>query len=194
MPTLTPHDNPRLQARPEDLPLHEDVRWLAAALGRVIQRLEGQESFEIVEQLRVATRARRHGQRDAPSLEDLLRRIEGLSVEQCAMAARAFTLFFLLINTAEQTHRVRRRNTYLGKGMSVLQPASVRWSMRRLREMGRGLGKGLREFKESVSGDHTPGHSLGVPTLDVPEELTTAPTLPEPELATPVVVVTEKAA
>ena len=137
MPTLTPHDNPRLQARPEDLPLHEDVRWLAAALGRVIQRLEGQESFEIVEQLRVATRARRHGQRDAPSLEDLLRRIEGLSVEQCAMAARAFTLFFLLINTAEQTHRVRRRNTYLGKGMSVLQPASVRWSMRRLREMGR---------------------------------------------------------
>jgi phosphoenolpyruvate carboxylase len=53
------------------------------------------------------------------------------------MAARAFTLFFLLINTAEQAHRVRRRNTYLGKGGSVLQPASVRWSMRKLREMGR---------------------------------------------------------
>jgi phosphoenolpyruvate carboxylase len=52
------------------------------------------------------------------------------------MAARAFTLFFLLINTAEQTHRVRRRNTYLGKGTSVLQPASVRWSMRKLREKG----------------------------------------------------------
>jgi phosphoenolpyruvate carboxylase len=132
-----PHDTSRLQARPEDLPLHEDVRWLAAALGRVIQRLEGQESFEIVEQLRVATRARRHAQRDAPSLEDILRRIDGLSVEQCAVAARAFTLFFLLINTAEQTHRVRRRNAYLGKGTSVLQPASVRWSMRRLREMGR---------------------------------------------------------
>ena len=137
MPTHAPHDSPRLQARPEDLPLHEDVRWLAGALGRVIQRLEGQESFEIVEQLRVATRGRRHGQRDAPSLEEILGRIDGLSVEQCAVAARAFTLFFLLINTAEQTHRVRRRNTYLGKGTSVLQPASVRWSMRRLREMGR---------------------------------------------------------
>ena len=80
----------RLKPRPEDLPLHEDVRWLAAALGRVIQRLEGQESFEIVEQLRVATRARRHGEKNAPNLDELLRTIDGLSVEQCAMAARAF--------------------------------------------------------------------------------------------------------
>lgn len=53
------------------------------------------------------------------------------------MAARAFTLFFLLINTAEQTHRVRRRNAYLGKGIVDPQPASARWTMRRLREMGR---------------------------------------------------------
>src|ERR1700716_2005103 len=137
MPVHTPLENLRLQARPEHLPLHEDGRWLAGALGRVIQRLEGQESFEIVEQLRVSTRGRRHGKHSAPSLEELLRRIDGLSVEQCAMAARAFTLFFLLINTAEQTHRVRRRNAYLGKGTSALQPASVRWSMRKLREMGR---------------------------------------------------------
>ena len=53
------------------------------------------------------------------------------------MAARAFTLFFLLINTAEQTHRVRRRNAYIGKGVIDPQPASARWTMRRLREMGR---------------------------------------------------------
>ena len=31
--------------RPEDLPLHEDVRNLGAALGRVIQRIEGDEAF-----------------------------------------------------------------------------------------------------------------------------------------------------
>ena len=125
-----------LKARPEDLPLHEDVRWLAAALGRVIQRLEGQQAFEIVEQLRVATRARRHGEPGSQSLKELLAKVDGLTVEQCAMAARAFTLFFLLINTAEQTHRVRRRNTYFGKGLTAPQPASVRWSMRKLREMG----------------------------------------------------------
>jgi phosphoenolpyruvate carboxylase len=122
--------------RHEDLPLHDDVRWLAGALGRVIRRLEGDEAFTIVERLRVATRARRHGHADAPSLEDLLRQIDGFSVEQCAMAARAFTLFFLLINTAEQTHRVRRRNAYLGKGVNEPQPASARWIMRELRNLG----------------------------------------------------------
>ena len=33
-------------ARPEDAPLHDDVRWLAAALGRVIRRLEGGAAFD----------------------------------------------------------------------------------------------------------------------------------------------------
>jgi phosphoenolpyruvate carboxylase len=122
--------------RKEDLPLHDDVRWLAGALGRVIRRLEGDEAFTIVERLRVATRARRHGESGAPSLEDVLRQIDGFTVEQCAVAARAFTLFFLLINTAEQTHRVRRRNAYLGKGAADPQPASARWTMRQLRNLG----------------------------------------------------------
>ncbi len=122
--------------RREDLPLHEDVRWLAGALGRVIQRLEGKEAFDIVERLRSASRARRHGETDAPSLDDLLREVDALTVEHCAVAARAFTLFFLLINTAEQTHRVRRRNAYLGKGVTDPQPASARWTMRQLRQLG----------------------------------------------------------
>ena len=122
--------------RKEDLPLHEDVRWLAAALGRVIQRLEGKEAFEIVERLRLASRARRHGEPGAPALDDLLREVDALTVAQCAVAARAFTLFFLLINTAEQTHRVRRRNAYLGKGVTDPQPASARWAMRQLRNLG----------------------------------------------------------
>jgi len=112
------------------------VRWLAGALGRVIRRLEGEEAFRIVEELRVATRARRHGDPQAPSLDGILRQIDRFSVEQCAVAARAFTLFFLLINTAEQTHRVRRRNAYLGRATTDPQPASARWTMRQLRGLG----------------------------------------------------------
>src|SRR5438105_10918406 len=122
--------------RKEDLRLDEDVRWLAGALGRVIRRLEGEEALRIVEQLRVATRARRHGESGAAGLDQLLGQIDGFSVEQCALAARAFTLFFLLINTAEQTHRVRRRNAYLGRASTDPQPASARWTMRQLRELG----------------------------------------------------------
>ena len=127
---------PPAQTRKEDLPLHDDVRWLAGALGRVIRRLEGDDAFTIVERLRVATRARRHGEPGAPTIDELLRLIDGFSVAHCAMAARAFTLFFLLINTAEQTHRVRRRKSYLGKGVTDPQPASARWTMRQLRNLG----------------------------------------------------------
>ena len=130
---------PDRTARPEDAPLHDDVRWLAAALGRVIRRLEGDAAFETVEGLRQASRARRRGEPGAPDLRALLARVEALPPAQAALAARAFTLFFLLINTAEQVHRVRRRADYLDDAEP--QPASARWAMRRLRAAGRSAGE-----------------------------------------------------
>jgi len=123
--------------RPEDVPLHEDVRWLAGALGRVIRRLEGEEAFRTVDDLRRACRARRRGDPGAPDLDALLDRVAELPVERSAVTARAFTLFFLLINTAEQVHRVRRRDAYRRQKEADAQPASARWAMRRLREAGR---------------------------------------------------------
>src|SRR5688500_19160878 len=94
--------------RPEDQPLHDDVRWLADALGRTIRKLEGERAFQTVEDLRRACRARRRGDPEAPTLDALLDQVAALPLESCDLAARAFTLFFLLINTAEQVHRVRR--------------------------------------------------------------------------------------
>jgi phosphoenolpyruvate carboxylase len=128
---------PEPETRAEDVPLHEDVRWLAAALGRVIGRLEGDQALETVEGLRRACRDRRRGDPDAPTFEQLLERVAALPLEACASAARAFTLFFLLINTAEQVHRVRRRAHYLRQGGSEPQTASARWTLRQLREDGR---------------------------------------------------------
>ena len=123
--------------RPEDVPLHDDVRWLASALGRVIRRLEGEAAFETVESTRRAARARRHGEPDALSLDELLARVEALPVEQSAVTARGFTLLFLLINTAEQVHRVRRTHAYRRADNLEPQPASARWTMKRLRAEGR---------------------------------------------------------
>ena len=127
---------PDPSTRQEDVALHDDVRRLAAALGRVIKRLEGDEAFNTVEELRRACRARRHGDPGAPTLDELLDYVASLPLELCAIAARAFTLFFLLINTAEQIHRVRRREQYLRDESDEPQPASARWTMRRLREAG----------------------------------------------------------
>jgi len=123
--------------RCEDVPLHDDVRWLAASLGRVIRRLEGEAAFETIEALRQACRARRLGDAGAPSLDDLIAQVEALSLESCAVTARAFTLFFLLINTAEQVHRVRRARAYRAVDDAEPQPASARWAMRALRASGR---------------------------------------------------------
>jgi phosphoenolpyruvate carboxylase len=127
--------------RREDVPLHDDVRWLAASLGRVIRRLEGEPTFQAVEGLRKACRARRRGDPDARSLDSLLAEVEALPIERAAVIARAFTLFFLLINTAEQVHRVRRARAYRTVDNEEPQPASARWAMRALHANGHGAAE-----------------------------------------------------
>jgi sec-independent protein translocase protein TatA len=63
----------------------------------------------------------------------------------------------------------------------------VLFGPKRLPEMGRGLGKGLREFKDSVTGDHKDTDVFAVPV-----ELTAASSVAEEVVtisdATPVVV------
>ncbi len=122
--------------RPEDVPLHDDVRLLAAGLGNVIRRLEGDEAYHVVDDLRRACKARRRGAQGARDLDALIEETSRLPLDVTAVTARAFTLFFLLINTAEQVHRVRRRRAYLGDGDTKPQPASATWTMQRLKEKG----------------------------------------------------------
>ena len=98
---------PEQTSHAEDRALHDDVRWLGSILGRVILNLEGEECFEAVERLRGACRARRQNEPQAPGMDDLLSFVESLPLETSVKVARAFTLFFVLINTAEQVHRVR---------------------------------------------------------------------------------------
>jgi phosphoenolpyruvate carboxylase len=122
--------------REQDIPLHEDVRRLGDALGKVIARLEGKEAFDVVDSLRRNCRARRRHKDGAPTLDQLIDDASKLPAESAAVVARAFTLFFLLINTAEQVHRVRRRNAYASDGEATPQPASAQWTMQRLKDLG----------------------------------------------------------
>jgi len=120
-------------ARPQDAPLRQDVRWLAATLGRVVRRLAGEDTFRAVEDLRRGSRARRLGVPGAPDLDALLAHTRSLAPETARLTARAFTVFFILINAAEQAHRVRRSRQ---DDLTAVQRGSVRWSLRRLREAG----------------------------------------------------------
>lgn len=89
---------------PEEL--RRDVRLLGNALGRVIAENEGRELIERVEDLRSAAFAFRDAA--GPQTRDRLERtVDGLSEDQAAVVVRAFTLYFQLVNLAEQQHRIR---------------------------------------------------------------------------------------
>jgi len=53
--------------------------------------------------------------------------------------------------------------------------ALILFGPKRLPEMGRGLGKGLREFKQSVTGDESEERGLDTAKLAIPDELTAVP-------------------
>ena len=140
---MSPSTHP--EVRPQDRPLQEDVRYLASSLGQVIKRLEGDAVFRAVEDIRSACRGRRRGEASAPDLDTLLAKVSDLPLKVAAPVARAFTLFFFLINTAEQVHRVRRRHSYEDGAESAAQPASIGWAFEKLKAGNRNAGE-VREY------------------------------------------------
>ena len=87
-------------------PLAREVKLLGALLGQVIVEQEGPELFQLVEQLRrAAIRGRRAGPEE--TIEGALHALDGRSAAELVAVARAFTAYFLLVNLAEEKHRVR---------------------------------------------------------------------------------------
>lgn len=82
-----------------------DVRFLVGLLGDVIRRHDGEEAFLLVEDIRALTRNRRGG--DAESEAVLFERIRNLDEDRFAVLIRAFSIYFDLVNLAEDRHRVR---------------------------------------------------------------------------------------
>ena len=80
---------PSLSEHGEDHDLHDDVRWLAFTLGKVIRRLEGEEAFQAVEKLRRACRGRRLDEADAPGVREILSMADEFSLKTAAVVARA---------------------------------------------------------------------------------------------------------
>jgi len=89
----------------DDELLRRDVRFLADMLGQVIRELEGPEALELVERIRTLARDRRAGDHAAGIALD--EQIERLDDRQGSIVARAFSVFFDLVNIAEDRQRVR---------------------------------------------------------------------------------------
>lgn len=97
--------------------LRAEIRALGAALGRVIGQLEGQETYERVEGLRVLAKRARSG--DPSGSSELLQAVAQVNPSQAFNLAMAFTLYFELINLAEENFRIgllRQRRLARGRG------------------------------------------------------------------------------
>jgi len=102
--------------------LGSDIRELGRALGRVITRVEGEETFETVETLRRLAKARRSG--DAAAERQLGAAVARLAPAAALNQAMAFTLYFELVNLAEENFRVAllRRRRAKAFADSTLEP------------------------------------------------------------------------
>lgn len=93
------------------LPIRRDVHFLGELLGRVLIHQEGQALFETVERIRnlaIAIR-RRHRKTDDARLVRLLHRLD---LPTANKVIRAFSVYFQLVNIAEENHRLRRKRYY----------------------------------------------------------------------------------
>lgn len=85
--------------------LRAEVDLLGRLLGEAIRAVSGERFFALVEEVRLLSKARRQG--DEGARATLLKRVEGLSLEEAEALVRAFTHYFHLVNLAEERHRVR---------------------------------------------------------------------------------------
>ena len=95
------------QNRDASSSLRRDVRFLTTLLGKVILDQEGNKIFRKVEEIRLLSKKIRDFKRpsDVVRLKAL---IAGLNLADTYKIARAFTIYFQLVNIAEEAERARR--------------------------------------------------------------------------------------
>ena len=128
---------PAVDRREVDAPLARDVRLLGDLLGRTIGALEGEQVYEAVEALRGLARRRRGaaGEPEPQLGEEMAALVASWPLDLAANVGRAFLAYFLLVNMAEETHRVRRRRAHASQGDGP-PPRSLEAIAERLRADG----------------------------------------------------------
>ncbi|MCG8456808.1 MAG: phosphoenolpyruvate carboxylase, partial [Holophagales bacterium] len=156
----------RIHFADKDLPLRDDVHELGALVGEILRDQGGEALFEKVEQARVAAIERRQREAlDAEGVEPgaggeaLDRAMAGMAPREAELLVRAFTTYFLVVNLAEQIHRIRRRRDYLRDE----NPQAGSWidTFERLKEGGVGTEQ-VRQLLEIVAQLGRRGRDLGI--------------------------------
>jgi len=122
--------------------LRREVKLLGAILGEVLVESRDQSLLDDVERLRQAVIGRRRQHRSGASggLDGVLAMVDRMSLGRAAEVARAFTVYFQLVNLAEERQRVRMLRRHSRRPTPISE--SVRATLERLR---RDLGEaGIR--------------------------------------------------
>jgi phosphoenolpyruvate carboxylase len=85
--------------------LRRDIRLLEGVLERVLVELAGRETFDLLTSIRRLAQDRRAGLQDAERA--LAERIEGLDADAATSVVQALSIYFDLVNIAEDRQRVR---------------------------------------------------------------------------------------
>ena len=111
--------------------LRAEIRTLGAALGRVITQIEGPATLATVERLRTLAKASRAG--DTGAALTLGETVAALAPSEAFNQAMAFTLYFELVNLAEENFRIlllrRRRASRLGADPKSPESRPIRESI-----------------------------------------------------------------
>src|SRR5271155_3633911 len=91
----------------KDTALRDDVHALGDLIGQTLRDQGGEEFFGLVEGDRLPAIAHREAQgADTAGPSDLQTRVEGRSSALATDLTRAFSTWFMAVNTAEKAHRV----------------------------------------------------------------------------------------
>lgn len=138
----------KAQKTDKEKPLRRDVRFLGNILGRVLIEQEGREIFDIEEKIRALTKNMRT-RYEKSQKDELVSVIRSLSDKDVYKVTRAFTIYFKLVNIAEQNHRIRRRREY--KYISDVKDSSEGSIESLLKSLGE-KGISYSEFSNLVNG------------------------------------------
>jgi phosphoenolpyruvate carboxylase len=120
----------------KDAPLRADIRRLGDLLGETLKRFGGERLFEIEEGVRALCkrlRGERLGKEAEATERELKRLLQGLSLDETIGVIRAFSVYFQLVNIAEQYHRIRRKRFYELRTPDQPQRGSLAETLSRLR-------------------------------------------------------------
>ena len=118
----------------QDAPLKKDVRELGIILGNVLKEQVGDSLYETVEKLRALTKELRTVYSDE-TRNEIISVINSLSADEAYKVVRAFSIYFILVNAADEVHKVRMQRA---NAVSKAGPlwGTIEEALRSLKEEG----------------------------------------------------------